>query len=307
MSDNIKLDNIKTLLSNRDYDKIQAELNKDISNIKQEIELFKKYLENPLIIPIKRCSRCGYIKELVRVRGCWCIKCKNEYECERRNKIENREKINTKSREKYEEKKKQVLLKPVEINLNDNKTCSICRITKTLDNFFQAKCKGTFRAGCKECTLKHRKEYYKKNAKQIINQTNNYKKIKMKIDPGFKMERLMRARMYDAFINQNLKKPSKSRRYLGCTSKFFKDWIEFQLYGIMRLDNYGEIWHLDHVKPCASFDLSKESDIKECFSWKNIRPCLASENYSKKDKIIPYQIEMQEFKANYFESTYQDF
>jgi len=59
-----------------------------------------------------------------------------------------------------------------------------------------------------------------------------------------------------------------------------------------------------HVKPCASFDLSKESDIIECFCWKNVRPCLANENYSKKDKIIPYQIEMQEFKANYFESTY---
>ena len=25
----------------------------------------------------------------------------------------------------------------------------------------------------------------------------------------------------------------------------------------MKLNNYGKIWHLDHVKPCASFDLSK--------------------------------------------------
>lgn len=303
MSDNIKLDKIKTLLLDKNYDKISIELNKDICDIKQEIELVTKYLTNPLAIQLKKCSRCNYVKELVK--GNWCRECKNAYECERRSKTENRDKINTKSREKYEEKKKQILLNPVNFNLTDTKTCSICKITKTLDNFFQAKCKGTFRAMCKECSCKKRKEYYHANAKQIINQTNNYKKIKMKIDPSFKMERLMRARMYDAFVNQNLKKPSKSRKYLGCTSKFFKDWIEFQLHGIMKFNNYGNIWHLDHVKPCASFDLSKESDIKECFNWKNIRPCLASENYSKKDKIINLQIEMQEFKANYFESKYQ--
>jgi hypothetical protein len=305
MSVNIELDKIKTLLSNRDYDKISTELNKDIFNIKQEIEYFNEYLENPLVIPIKRCSRCGYFKELVR--GCWCIKCKNEYECERRNKVENREKINTKSREKYEEKKKQVLIKSVEINLYDNKTCSICGITKTLDNFFQAKCKGIFRAGCKECTLKKRKKYYKDNKIKVNKQIVQYQINKMKIDAEYKLLKRTRSRICEAFKSQSLLKNGRTIKYLGCTSKFFKDWIEFQLYGIMRLDNYGEIWHLDHVKPCASFDLSKESDIKECFSWKNIRPCLASVNYAKKDKIIPYQIEMQKFKANYFESRYQDF
>ena len=49
MSDNIKLDKIKTLLLNKDYDKISIELNKDINNIKQEIEYIAKYLKNPLI------------------------------------------------------------------------------------------------------------------------------------------------------------------------------------------------------------------------------------------------------------------
>ena len=127
----------------------------------------------------------------------------------------------------------------------------------------------------------------------------------MKIDAEYKLLKRTRSRICEAFKSQSLLKNGRTIKYLGCTSKFFNDWIEFQLNGLMKLDNYGEIWHLDHVKPCASFDLSKESDIKECFSWKNIRLCLASVNYAKKDKIIPYQIEMQKFKANYFESTYQ--
>ena len=40
----------------------------------------------------------------------------------------------------------------------------------------------------------------------------------------------------------------------------------------MTFDNYGE-WHIDHVKPCSSFDLTNEQEIYECFNWKNIRPC----------------------------------
>jgi hypothetical protein len=303
MSENIKLDKIKTFLLDKDYGKISIELNKDIYNIKQEIELVTKYLTNPLAIPLKKCTQCNYVKELVK--GNWCRECKNEYECDRRNKHENRDKINTKSREKYEEKKKQILLNPVNFNLTDTKTCSTCKITKTLDNFFQAKCKGIFRAMCKDCCCKKRKNYYTENKEKVNKQIVQYQINKMKIDSEYKLLKRTRSRISEAFKSQSLLKNGRTIKYLGCTSKFFKDWIEFQLYGIMKLNNYGKIWHLDHVKPCASFDLSKESEIKECFSWKNIRPCLASENYSKKDKIISIQIEMQEFKANYFESKYQ--
>lgn len=303
MSDNIKLDKIKKLLLEKDYDKISIELNKNIYNIKKEIEFFTKYLKNPFEIVLRKCNRCNYVKEIVK--GFWCRECKNEYECERRNKVENKNKTNAKSREKYEEKKKQLLLNPVNFNLTDTKTCSICKITKTLDNFFQAKCKGTVRAMCKECSCKKRKEYYIENKEKVNKQIVQYQINKMKIDSEYKLLKRTRARISDAFKSQSLLKNGRTIKYLGCTSKFFKDWIEFQLHGIMKFDNYGKIWHLDHVKPCASFDLSKESNVKECFSWKNIRPCLASENYSKKDKIINFQIEMQEFKANYFESKYQ--
>ena len=88
--------------------------------------MITKYLTNPLTIQLKKCTRCNYVKVLVK--GNWCRECKNEYECERRNKDENRDKINSKSREKYEQKKKQILLNPVNFNLTDTKTCSICKI-----------------------------------------------------------------------------------------------------------------------------------------------------------------------------------
>jgi hypothetical protein len=66
------------------------------------------------------------------------------------------------------------------------------------------------------------------------------------------------------------------------------------------LENYGEFWHIDHVKPCASFDLSKEEDIEKCFSWMNTRPLRSDKNKIKRDKIIPFDILMQELKVNVY-------
>jgi hypothetical protein len=48
----------------------------------------------------------------------------------------------------------------------------------------------------------------------------------------------------------------------------------------MTWDNYGE-WHVDHIQPCASFDLSDPKQLAECFNWSNLQPLWAKENISK--------------------------
>ncbi len=110
----------------------------------------------------------------------------------------------------------------------------------------------------------------------------------------------MRARIYMAFTTKGLKKSNRTWKYINCSSDFFKKWIEFQLYDGMTLENYGDFWHIDHVKPCASFDLSKEEEIEKCFSWKNMRPLKSDKNRKKNDKIIPFDILMQELKVKVF-------
>jgi hypothetical protein len=42
----------------------------------------------------------------------------------------------------------------------------------------------------------------------------------------------------------------------------------------------GEI-HLDHIKPIASFDLSKPEEQKKCFHWSNYQCLWAFDNLSK--------------------------
>ena len=42
---------------------------------------------------------------------------------------------------------------------------------------------------------------------------------------------------------------------IGCSIEFLKEYIANKFTEGMSWDNYGE-WHLDHIRPCSSFDLS---------------------------------------------------
>ena len=54
----------------------------------------------------------------------------------------------------------------------------------------------------------------------------------------------------------------------------------------MSWDNYGlHGWHVDHIKPCASFDLSKPIEQRKCFNFNNLQPLWAIDNLRKGSKI----------------------
>ena len=67
----------------------------------------------------------------------------------------------------------------------------------------------------------------------------------------------------------------------------------------MSWENYGK-WHIDHIIPCSSFDLSIEENKLKCFSWKNLRPCWAIENLEKGNKILKEKINNHNIKVNQF-------
>ena len=52
----------------------------------------------------------------------------------------------------------------------------------------------------------------------------------------------------------------------------------------MTWDNYGE-WHIDHIKPCSSFNMLIEEERKRCFHYTNLQPLWAIDNIKKSDKI----------------------
>ena len=52
----------------------------------------------------------------------------------------------------------------------------------------------------------------------------------------------------------------------------------------MSWSNHGKVWEIDHIKPCASFNLSNFEQQKQCFHYTNLQPLTIFENRSKKDK-----------------------
>jgi len=96
----------------------------------------------------------------------------------------------------------------------------------------------------------------------------------------------MRNRMREELL---CKKPRPTSEMLGCPVEFFKTYIEERFYGKMAWDNWGEVWELDHIIPCASFDLSNEEEARRCFHYSNFQPLIKTENRIKSDKITQPQ------------------
>jgi hypothetical protein len=158
---------------------------------------------------------------------------------------------------------------------------------------------------CKECMNKYASEYRKKNKEKIkIKQKEwvennqeyikNYKiqnrehsnelsKKKYSEDLNYRMKKILRSRFSKTVKNK--KTYSKIINYLGVPLEYFKKWIEYQFDENMTWENQGTYWDFVHVKPCSSFDLTKEDEIKLCFVWHNISPLEKSKNYSKNAKI----------------------
>ena len=117
-------------------------------------------------------------------------------------------------------------------------------------------------------------------------------RIRYQEDANYRLLIGLKARIKCALKLQSGRKAYKTAALLGCTLPEFKKWIASQFSGDMSWDNYAyETWHLDHIRPCASFDLTDPAQQLVCFSWANQQPLPASENMSKSDE---WTAEMEE-------------
>jgi hypothetical protein len=207
--------------------------------------------------------------------------------------------------------------------------CSKCSIVLELNytNFQPIKDTNRFRSECRTCGRKmscryksnnkaHVNEYTKKWKKEnmvhvkqynhdyfrensIKIQARNRKNVKryLKENPNFRYAHSIRRR-----TRKLIKR--KGFRYvdlIGCSTEFFVAWINFQMQGTKyTFENYGTLWHLDHVIPCSSFDLSNDINQLLCFHWSNHQPLDRVENMAKNNNIDMNMICNQADKAKKF-------
>ena len=75
---------------------------------------------------------------------------------------------------------------------------------------------------------------------------------------------------------------------VGCDYETLKQHIEKKWLPNMSWDNYGfgdNKWHIDHILPCSSFDLTLDEQQKKCFHYTNLQPLWQFDNLSKHNKI----------------------
>ena len=78
----------------------------------------------------------------------------------------------------------------------------------------------------------------------------------------------------------DIHKPNKTTQLSGVAMKIHFTHL-FQEG--MTWDNYGEAWHVDHIRPASSFDLNDPNQFKLCFSWWNLQPLTPEQNVEKGD------------------------
>jgi hypothetical protein len=125
------------------------------------------------------------------------------------------------------------------------------------------------------------KKYYQANKDKIKERVKNNHYAKMETDLEYKIRQRCRTRLYNAVKGHV--KSARTRELIGCDVEFLMKRLEAQFTEGMTWDNYGE-WHIDHIRPCASFDLTKEVEQRECFNYKNLQPLWAEQNHRKHSK-----------------------
>jgi hypothetical protein len=121
----------------------------------------------------------------------------------------------------------------------------------------------------KEYRLTHKKEI----CKYLYNRRNN--------DINFKILGNLRHRLHD--VLKGNPKLSTTMSLVGCSIQELKQHLENKFTSGMSWNNYGK-WHIDHIKQCFKFDLSKVLEQKKCFNYKNLRPLWAVDNLSRPKK-----------------------
>lgn len=171
------------------------------------------------------------------------------------------------------------------------KKCKKCKKEKEITDFARNRHK------CKKCIQGEWTEKYHsdENFRKSINNHNNlnriknkdkrnkYEKNRRKNDIKYRLKINLRNRISEILNN---KKRDKSINLLGCTLGFFKDYIESKFQPGMTWENYGyEGWHIDHIKPCALFNLTDPEQQKICFNYTNLQPLWKKDNLRKSNKL----------------------
>ena len=130
------------------------------------------------------------------------------------------------------------------------------------------------------------RQYAKANREALTAKDVAYRKQRKQNDPAFRVVTNLRNRVYSAVMAVKAgKKTVSGAKLLGCSPEFLVKHLEDQFLPGMSWENYGlHGWHVDHVRPVASFSDPQDPN---CWHYTNLQPLWAEDNRRKSDKWEP--------------------
>ena len=251
---------------------------------------------------MKTCTKCniqkiksefGKDKNSNDGLGYWCKKCSTNQSANYRKKLVNqigREKLLRIRREKYAKNKDHVnKLRAARQKLRrkhfNEQTKKWQR--NNPDKVKNSKKKYKSKPENKNKIKEYNKEY--KSRKNVKKRRLVILKKRLVSDPYFKLQYTLRKYIADGlrnYLNLGIKisKKEKSNQLLGCSIKYYKNYIENQFKEGMNWNNWGRgdgKWNIDHIKPIASFNLNITKERTKAFNYKNTKPMWSHENVKK--------------------------
>jgi len=204
---------------------------------------------------------------------------------------ENKEKLNEQKKKNYQKNKDIIREKQKEYR-NENKEKineyqkkyrreNKDKINEYFNNYIE-KNKETLKEWSKNYYKENKEKiriYQQKNKEKINSRDLEYRKNRRESDEGYRILSNLRTRLNHA-LKGNVKS-QKTMELLGCSIEFLIDYLEKT-----KVDgkDYSDA-HIDHIRPCASFDMTDPEQQRECFHYTNLQYLPAKENMSKGAKF----------------------
>ena len=124
-------------------------------------------------------------------------------------------------------------------------------------------------------------KHAKYRCRKSVTAKKRYQRIKDL--PQVALERSVRSRLAKRLKSKSNNFTVRFDEMIGCTPEFLQKHIESLFTAKMTWQNRGSYWELDHIRPLASFDLTKREDYLAANHYTNLQPLEAKKNQAKSD------------------------
>lgn len=227
------------------------------------------------------CKRCNTSKSRIEFKGSYCAPCRSDYMREYRNK--NKLQISVYNQDYWRTNKEHLTEKQREFwRQNSERFLSRDRqYRKTNKEHIQARDRD-YRERNKERRSAANKLWYKTHKNQVRETRKRYYSSNI----NARLAKALRNRLWDALKGRT--KNGSAVGALGISLEEFRLYIEAKFYPGMTWDNWGIAgWHLDHIVPLSSFDLTNFEQMCRAMHFTNLQPLWALDNIRKGSSLEP--------------------